>query len=333
MDKKVTLVTPCYNGGKYLSRYLDCVIAQDYDNIELILINDGSTDKTHDIFCSYIPKLKKRNIEIKYIQQENQGAAGAMNSGIKQITGDYLAWPDSDDILLPNFISSRVATLEQHPNAAILVCPVEIVDEDDTSRVISRSAININWDENNEKSIYFNILRLQGLLVFPGSFMIKTTHFKNANPFLNFPYKREIGQNYQMLLPVCYKYKACFCPTVSFRYVIRSDSHSHSQKSKEESIHKYEVARKLLYELLDIIPFENEEDRKKTILCIEWRFNHWMLDIGIQYNDDKLYQTYYDIARTIEQLEWNYRKTYWMFKYPYIKPLFGIASKMKHLLS
>lgn len=333
MDKKVSLVTPCYNGEKYLSRYLDCVIAQDYDNIELILINDGSTDKTYDIYCSYISKLKKRKIEIKYIQQENKGIAGAVNSGIKQITGDYLAWPDSDDILLPNFISSRVAALEQHPNVAIVVCPVEIVNEYDVSKVISHSQININWDENEEKSIYFNILRLQGLLVFPGSFMVRTEYFKMTNTMLEFPHPREIGQDFQMLLPICYKYKACFCPIVSFRYVIRSDSHSHVHKTKEESIHKYGVARKLLYELLDIIPFDNDEDRKKTILCIEWRFNHWMLDIGIQYNDNMLYQKYYDIIRTTEQPEWNYRKAFYIFKYPCIKPLFVIASKIKHLLS
>ncbi len=293
MYKKVSLVTPCYNGESYLSRYLDCLLKQDYPNIELILVNDGSVDSTELIFDSYRKRIEDKGIQVIYIKQENQGLAGAVNTGIKYISGDYLAWPDSDDIILPNFVSSRVKTLEEHPNSAIVVSPIEIVDENDLDTVIGKANDKLNWGDE-ERSIYFDVLRLQNILVFPGSFMLRTEAFRKANPKMDFPHPKEVGQDFQMLLPITYLYPACFCNEISFRYVIRANSHSHASKSKEKTIEKYQIAKKLLESLSnDYILFKSENDKKITDDNIIWRYYRWMMDIGIQYNDMELYKTYY----------------------------------------
>jgi glycosyltransferase involved in cell wall biosynthesis len=96
MMKKVSIITPCYNGESFVSRYLDTILNQSYNNLELILVNDGSTDQTEAIVMSYKPKFKEVGIEFIYMYQEHAGQAAALNQGLKIFTGDYLTWPDSD---------------------------------------------------------------------------------------------------------------------------------------------------------------------------------------------------------------------------------------------
>ena len=112
MNKLVSIVSPCYNGESYLARYFDAILAQTYRPLELILVNDGSKDKTEEIVLSYADKLKASNIDFKYIKKENQGSGAAVNDGLKYITGEYLIWPDTDDFLMPESIEKRVRFLE-----------------------------------------------------------------------------------------------------------------------------------------------------------------------------------------------------------------------------
>lgn len=103
----VSIITPCYNGENYVTPFIKSVLLQSYNNIEFIFINDGSTDNTEKIVLDYEPEFKERGIKFKYIYQENQGQATALNNGLKIFTGDYLTWPDSDDILHPDNISKE----------------------------------------------------------------------------------------------------------------------------------------------------------------------------------------------------------------------------------
>ena len=90
---KFSVIIPVYNVEKYLRQCIESVLSQDYDNYEIILINDGSTDHSFDICKNYKAMDKK----IVLLNQNNQGAAAARNNGIKHATGDYLMFLDSDD--------------------------------------------------------------------------------------------------------------------------------------------------------------------------------------------------------------------------------------------
>lgn len=94
-DIKISVVVPVYNGEKYLSQCLDSLILQTYKNIEIICINDGSTDNTSVILNDFAQRDKR----IKIINQENKGLSGARNTGIKYITGDYVHFVDADDFV------------------------------------------------------------------------------------------------------------------------------------------------------------------------------------------------------------------------------------------
>ena len=93
MEKLVSIVIPVYNVEHYLHKCLDSVIKQTYKNLEIIIVNDGSTDNS----LSICKKYADEDSRIKLISQENKGLSGARNTGIKEVSGDYIYFIDSDD--------------------------------------------------------------------------------------------------------------------------------------------------------------------------------------------------------------------------------------------
>lgn len=102
MEKiKVSVILPVYQVEKYLGICIGSVISQDYHNLEIILVDDGSTDKSSEI-CDEFASRDKR---IQVIHKENEGVSTARNVGIRQATGDYICFADSDDILEKDYVS------------------------------------------------------------------------------------------------------------------------------------------------------------------------------------------------------------------------------------
>ena len=95
MNPRVSVIIPVYNPGVYLQQCLESIIHQTYTNLEIILIDDGSTDGSAEICDSYVYRDKR----IKCIHQKNSGVSAARNNGLRICTGDYVHMPDSDDYL------------------------------------------------------------------------------------------------------------------------------------------------------------------------------------------------------------------------------------------
>lgn len=108
----VSIIISAYNHEDYVLPCLESMINQTYKNIELILINDGSTDSTHEKILSYIDKLKDRFVNIKYINKENDGISTNFNLGIMNSNGYYIKTFASDDILINSAIEELVCFLE-----------------------------------------------------------------------------------------------------------------------------------------------------------------------------------------------------------------------------
>lgn len=125
--KKISIVVAVYNVESYLERCIQSILRQTYQNIEIILINDGSKDRSGEICEEY----KKRDDRIVYIAQENQGLAQARNVGIANSTGEYMMFVDSDDWLEPDYCSGSCKDLEE-TNSDIVVFGYNMVQEDYT---------------------------------------------------------------------------------------------------------------------------------------------------------------------------------------------------------
>lgn len=103
-NPKVSIIIPVYNGEKYLQVAIDSTLRQSYKNIEIIVVDDGSSDKTKEI-------CKKYGNKIRYIRKENGGVSSALNVGINSMTGDYFSWLSHDDLYFPEKISEEVKYL------------------------------------------------------------------------------------------------------------------------------------------------------------------------------------------------------------------------------
>ena len=111
----VSIVIPVYNGSNYMRDAIDSALAQVYENIEVIVVNDGSNDngKTEEIALSYGDR-------IRYFYKENGGVASALNYGIEKMRGEYFSWLSHDDMYTPNKVSKQVDVLQQYDGRAIV---------------------------------------------------------------------------------------------------------------------------------------------------------------------------------------------------------------------
>ena len=108
----VTVVVRCYNGAAYLGEALESALNQTHPAVEVLVIDDGSTDHSPAIAQSY---------PVRYLRQENRGLSGARNTGIGQSRGRYLVFLDADDRLLPGAIASGLRILRQQPACVLAV--------------------------------------------------------------------------------------------------------------------------------------------------------------------------------------------------------------------
>lgn len=105
----VSIITPLYNGEKYIGQTIESVISQTYPNWEMIIVNDGSKDNSEEIVLKYAQKDSR----IRYVRQTNGGSASARNNGIRQCNGQYIALLDADDLWEPTFLQDQIAFMKE----------------------------------------------------------------------------------------------------------------------------------------------------------------------------------------------------------------------------
>lgn len=123
-SSKVSVIIPTYNRPALLARTIDSVLAQTYPDLELIVVDDGSTDNTPEVVAAYGDR-------VRYIRQANQGPDAAVARGFSTATGDYINFMDHDDLMMPEKIERQVAILDSHPSVGLVHCGYEHIDEND----------------------------------------------------------------------------------------------------------------------------------------------------------------------------------------------------------
>jgi glycosyltransferase involved in cell wall biosynthesis len=119
---KVSVIIPTYNRGKLITRAIESVFKQTYRDFEIIIIDDGSKDETPNVLAPYLNR-------IKYIYQENRGISAARNQGIRQASGDYIAFLDSDDEWVEDKLAIQVEILDNNKNIGIVHNKLIILNE------------------------------------------------------------------------------------------------------------------------------------------------------------------------------------------------------------
>lgn len=120
MKNKISIIIPIYNSSKYLEELLDSISIQSYENFEVLMINDGSTDNSEKI-CF---KFEKKDERFKYYYKNNSGVSDTRNFGIEKATGEYICFVDSDDLLDINYLNDLITVITTN-NADLCCCTIE----------------------------------------------------------------------------------------------------------------------------------------------------------------------------------------------------------------
>ena len=118
----VSVVIPTYNRGQLLEQAIQSVLDQTYRDLELIVVDDGSTDDTRRRVVAVADD------RVRYIHQRNAGLAGARNTGIREARGDYVAFLDDDDVWMAEKLERQMAIMQSRPNVAVVHCGFRFVD-------------------------------------------------------------------------------------------------------------------------------------------------------------------------------------------------------------
>jgi glycosyltransferase involved in cell wall biosynthesis len=122
----VTVVIPAHNAEQFVAEAIESVLAQTYEPVETIVVDDGSTDRTAEIVARYG--------EVKLLRQENRGAGAARNAGVAIGSGELLAFHDADDAMLPNRLRTQVEHLRSKPGVGCVLASQELMVEPGAER-------------------------------------------------------------------------------------------------------------------------------------------------------------------------------------------------------
>ena len=148
---KVSIIIPVYNGENFLQKSLDSAISQTYNNIEILIINDGSDDNTEKIINEYQKNYKDK---IKYFKKNNSGISETLNLGLKEMTGEYFSWLSHDDLYDRNKIELQIDYLHRNKllgTNTIIFGDYAFIDEDEN--IIGKFHIDYKKFKNNLKYV------------------------------------------------------------------------------------------------------------------------------------------------------------------------------------
>ena len=252
----VSIIIPVYNGSNYLKEAIESALAQTYENIEILVINDGSNDgnKTEDIAKSYGSK-------IKYLYKDNGGVSTALNLGIKSMKGDYFSWLSHDDVYMPDNISLQVKNIFNKPGVVSACKTGSLVNDffyvpKKTKRILIYNKPLDHW----KNWIYAcSILVPKSIITDIGCLNEKNIHAQDTELVLNILSKYEI---HFMDIPLVYR---------------RQHSEQGFQSDIEDSRRdSFELFKKIL-EKDGINFFTNGEEKSKfrescILLFLAWKY-------------------------------------------------------------
>jgi glycosyltransferase involved in cell wall biosynthesis len=270
---KVSLITGCFNGEKFISRCFESILNQSYHNIEVLFVDDGSTDNSLRLAELYRERFVEKGYEYYIISQKNMGFYP--QSGIKIATGNYITTLDIDDILLPDSIKKRAEFLNNNNTYSAVRTNGSIIYENDKSR-----SVEYFFDKDYNSLNVFEDLLFGKTTNIPGTYMVRANILFEYYPDKIVPMDR-LTQNLQILLPVTHRRKVGYLPEPLMQYMRHDEATTSDKIDYETRKMQYyafkEVRKKILHNMkLKTHEIEAELDR---------RYNSIFLEIAYKYRE------------------------------------------------
>lgn len=284
MNKKISVIVAVYNTEKYVEKCLNSLLNQTYKNIEIIVVEDGSTDNSKEVLKKY---ANNKKIKIIY-NKKNSGLSYSRNVGLENATGDYIGYIDSDDYVDLDYYEKLMQAIVDN-KAEIAICDIKVVDEETNTEVISRCC---NSDEFNVYNVVDNGLAASACNKLFKKELISKYKFAEG----------KVNEDIAVVIPTLVNAKKIAYANTYYYYVQRGGSIQNSSFSDKrfdifygvettlerikgakdyEALKDAIVFNQLIVLLLYVIPKEKKWKRRKEILK---KYNELVNEYQIRHN-------------------------------------------------
>ncbi|HMG81452.1 MAG TPA: glycosyltransferase family 2 protein [Ferruginibacter sp.] len=254
----VSIIIPAYNAEKYIEATIQSIVDQTWNNLEIIIVNDGSTDDTEKIIQGFLSDKR-----IKYVTQTNKGCSGAKNTGLLLVSGDFIQYLDADDILSLDKIEQQLNVIHDTP-FKIAICRTKLFHEEvgDSQQEVDSDFL---YDTANPFEFMLNLYGLNGKdgMIQPNAFLIS----KQLSDLIGSwdttisPSPDEDGEYF---CRVMLKAKSISI-TEGMNYYRKQKSSMQSLSKQHDYLHTKGLLGSLILKADNLFAFENSE-RVKTIM-------------------------------------------------------------------
>lgn len=221
--KLISAIIPTYNHGAFIREAVDSALAQTYKNIEVIIVDDGSTDGTNSLLACY-------GNRINYIYQENRGLSAARNRGIREAKGDFIAFLDADDVWFPDKLIMQLKEFSYSPYVGLVGCGGYFISENGKAL---EQFIKLNYKSHKN---LLNDLYLKNIVSGGSEVLVKNKCFERVGMFDE---SLKAAEDWDMWLRILSKYEARFVEKPLVK--IRVSENSMSGSSNADKMLKNEL--------------------------------------------------------------------------------------------
>jgi len=203
MGREVSVIIPTYNYGRFISEAIRSVLDQTHPALEIVVVDDGSTDETREVVAKF-------GDSVKYIRQENAGVCAARNTGARESRGDLIAFLDADDTWQPTALEKQAARFAADASIGLVHCGLREFDAD------TGETIRLHMD-GGEDGVAQNLLLWEGpVIVGPGTVFVSRQAFDSVE---GFDTRMKVGEDWDFCYRVARRFKVGFVsePLLNYR--------------------------------------------------------------------------------------------------------------------
>jgi glycosyltransferase involved in cell wall biosynthesis len=256
----VAVIIPCYNSSKYIQKTIESALNQDYEYMELITIDDGSTDRTREILESYLPKIRI----LSHPNSANLGQAASLNLGIDRTKADLIAFLDSDDLWYRCKIKEQVKIFEEYMDIDLVYTNGYVIDEKD-------NMLYRFYPDGYQETNRLGELLLKCYIKTPSSVMVRRKVFQKSGLFREKLYCAD----HDMWIRMSESAKLCYLPDVLVAYRRRQGQVSSTRRLWEDGF-------TVLKEACERYPYSGTLKRKRLAVLYyrlgeyDWSHNAYL---------------------------------------------------------
>lgn len=208
----ISIIMPVYNGERHVAQAIESALTQTHSDIELLIVNDGSTDNSRNVIHSYLTDPR-----IRYFEQNNQGVASARNVALAEAKGKYVGFLDQDDVWLSDKLAKQVNFFEKNQDVTLVHARQEYIDE--IGRPLDTSFTNIEPINGLCFPILFEKNRIAVLTV-----LVKTDALRSIGGFNK---KSSRADDYEAWMKIAWDHQIGFLDDIVAKYRVHSKNQSH----------------------------------------------------------------------------------------------------------